>query len=257
MLPIVRPQQLPALPREKEKKSLIDVFRSKPQELIQAPKEVLEIFRPAQKSVIPIPPVEKKPEVRWEELVPQEAPSAMPIAEFLKPSTIYEASLYPPTSDWATGEPPIYSHTTWRMPSTYELAEYIQRRWDLPGIYEYVLNQVEQPWWRREVFDMAHEGRPAMLDVELLSKSGDPRLDISRFLKIPDAVIELYGRYGPEGHRLFNMEVLGPLLERLGKALDVLRPTPVLRGYFEIEPDPDMNFWLRYKETMVPQLGFR
>jgi hypothetical protein len=257
LLPAPRFELLPAVP-PKEKKSVIEVFKPKPKGLIQAPKGVHEIFVPPQKELLPVrAPEPEKPEVKWAELIPTAEGASVPIAEdlarYLKPSTIYEASRYQHPVEWPYGEPPIWQNTPWKMPSTYEIAQYIQRRWDLNGLYERVLGEIHKPYWQRQVEESAHVGEPAAMEVEQLSDVTDPRSDISRFLRIPDAVIELYGRAGPEGANRYNTEVLLPMLERVEKALEVSRPTPVIRGWFEIEPDEQMNFWLRYKEARFPQ----
>lgn len=255
-LPVLRPPQLPAVPI-KEKKDVVEIFRSKPKELIRAPEGVHLVFVPPQKTLLPAEaPAVEKPAVKWEELIPREAEPTVPIAEaltkFLKPSTVYEASRYLHPSEWPFGEPPVWSLTPWKMPTTYEVVEYIRRNWDLNMIYEYVLNHVGTSWWRRQVAESAHVGEPAEIDVEQLTDVTIAGDDIYRFLKIPDSVIERYAAYGP--NRL-NVEVLQPMLERVEKALEVFRPTPVLRGWFEIEPDDEMNFWLRYKEAKFPQTG--
>lgn len=257
MLPVLRPEQLPAAPAE-EKRSVIDIFRPKSKGLIEAPKGVHEVFLAPQKTLLPAQaPAPEKPAVKWEVLVPQAEGATIPISEdlvrFLKPSTVFEASRYVQPEEWPFGEPPIWSSTPWKMPTTYEVADYIRQRWDLPGIFEFVLMEVDKPYWKRLVEESAHVGEPATMEVEQLSDIADPRSDISRFLRIPDAVIELYGRSGHEGINRFNVEVLQPMLDRVEKAMEVFRPTPALRGYFEIEPDDQMNFWLRYKESKFPQ----
>lgn len=271
MLPAVRKEQLPA--QIKKPSSVVDVFKGTSKGLIKAPESVIEVFKPKAKGLIEAPkgvhdvfappqksllPEEAKQEqVKWEELVPKEIVQGVPLSEeltkFLKPATVFEASRFVQPDEWPFGEPPIWSDTPWKMPTTYEVADYIRQRWDLPAMYDYVLSHVETPWWKRQVSESAHVGEPAVLDVEQMTSSQDQRLDLPRFLRIPDAVIELYGRYGPEGINRFNVEVLQPMLDRVEKALEVFRPTPVLRGWFEVEPDEQMNFWVRYKEARFPQ----
>jgi hypothetical protein len=207
----------------------------------------------------PVIPQEKPSEIWGQMFKPSEEPvpgSPRNMFEFMKPEAQAEARQFIHPDEWPFGDPPLWQHTRWQMPTTLELADFIQKKWDLPGMYEYVLSQVDSPYWKREVESSAHLGEPASLDVDLVARAYDPYSDISRFLRIPDNVIEGYATYGHEGLERFSVEVLQPMFERVGKALDVFRPTQELRGYFVLEPDDDMNFWIRYKEgKQYPQLG--
>jgi len=262
-LPAVRQSTLPATPQKESKQlSLFDFLEPQAKLPIISRLEQTFGFLPAPPAPAPgpvIPQEEEKPEEIWGQMFkPSKEPIEQPadMFEFMKPSAQVEARQFIHPDEWPFGEPPLWQHTRWQMPTTLELADFIQKKWDLPGIYEYVLSQVDSPYWRREVESSAHLGEPASLDVDLVARAYDPTDDISRFLKIPDKVIEGYANFGPEGLDRFSVEVLQPMFERIGKALDVFRPTPALRGWFVLEPDDDMNFWIRYKEVkQYPQLG--
>lgn len=250
MLPIVRPETLPGAPRKEERKlAPYEIFKPKPRELIQRPSGVIEFFMapvPMMPTVTPAPPEKEF----WEGLIPPEEEKALLEPEtFLKKEAVERALN---RSEWPYGEPPLWMQTRWRMPTTLELTSLLREKWDLNGMFEYVLSQVERPGWSRQVEESAHLGEPAAMDIEPVAYAADPRADITKFLNIPDVVIEEYGRYGPEGTERFVVEVLREMSERVGKAMDILRPTPELRGWFELEPDQDMNFWIRYKETKYP-----
>ncbi len=258
---IVRESQLPAVrPPEEKKLSIFDVFKPKKEEsrgLIKAP-EFFGILTPAAP-----PPAPAKPEKKQEMIFPkvfEPAPEApeKPIGEmfeFLKPSAKREAQQYSHPEEWPYKEPPLWMNTRWKLPTTYELAQLIHQKWDLPGIYDMALSTIGNHWWRRQVEESAHTGEPAAYDLQLVSTAEPPYNDMGNFLNIPDFVMDIYGRYGEEGIERFNVEVLQPMLERVGKAMDVFRPTPELKGWFELEPDQDMNFWLRYKEAKFRQGG--
>lgn len=198
---------------------------------------------PTMPAVTPAPPKKEF----WEGLIPAEEEKPLIEPEtFLKKEAVERALR---RSEWPYGEPPLWTYTRWQMPTTLELVNRLKETWDLNGLFEYVLSQTERPSWARRVEESAHLGEPASLDVEQVSSSRDPYGDIVKFLYIPDVAVEEYARYGPEGIERFMVEVLQEMSERVGKALDVLRPTPELRGWFELEPDEDMNFWIRYKEA--------
>lgn len=263
-LPAVRPSTLPAVPRKESRQlSLFDFLEPRKKLPILAKLErAFEFLPPA-----PTPPPQalvevplEKPEETWGEMFkPSEepAPGQTPdMFEFMKPAARAEVRQFIHPDEWPFGEPPLWQHTRWEMPSTFELADFIQKKWDLRGMYDYVLSQVDSRYWKKEVENSAHSGKPASLDVDLIARAYDPNSDISRFLKIPDKVVGDYANFGPEGLERFSVEVLQPMFERIGKALDVFRPTPELRGWFVLEPDDDMNFWVRYKEVkQYPQLG--
>lgn len=261
-LPAVRPSTLPAAPRKESKQlSLFDFLEPEKKLPILAKLErAFEFLPPPPEPQALVPVVEEKPEEIWGRMFnpPAERPAgAQPdMFEFMKPAARAEARQFIHPDEWPFGEPPLWQNTRWQMPTTMELAEFIRQKWDLPGMYEYVLSHVDSRFWRNEVENSSHTGEPASLDVDLIARAYDPSGDISRFLKIPDKVVEGYANYGPEGLERFSMEVLQPMFERVGKALDVFRPTPELRGWFVLEPDDDMNFWVRYKEAkQYPQLG--
>lgn len=266
-LPAVRESMLPA---EIEKpKTFLDYFKPKSEQekrsLIQAP-EFFNVLIPA-----PVPPKPKtKTEKQvWEGLFePEKAPSKeiqvfrpepkapeTEMFEFLKPSAKQEAILHTRQQEWPYGEPPLWSFTRWKMPTTYELALMINQKWELEDIWEMVLQTIDTRWWKQQVEDSAHTGEPAVIEINQITKAEPPYNDIATFLNIPDYVIEQYAVYGPEGHARFDAEVVQPMLERIGKALDVLRPTKEMRGWFQIEPDNLMNFWLLYKEAKFRQEG--
>lgn len=264
-LPAVRPSTLPAAPRKESKQlSLFDFAE---------PGRKLPIIERLERAFGFLPPVpeaesqalipaitEEKPEEIWGRMFnppAERATGPMPdMFEFMKPAAQAEARQFIHPDEWPFGEPPLWQNTRWQMPTTLELAEFIQRKWDLPGMYEYVLSHVDSRFWRNQVEESSHTGEPASLDVDLVARAYDPTSDISKFLKIPDNVIESYANFGPEGLERFSIEVLQPMFERVGKALDVFRPTKELRGWFVLEPDDDMNFWVRYKEAkQYPQLG--
>lgn len=268
-LPALRPSTLPAAPRKESKQlSLFDFLRPEAERverglILPKPPTPIAMFE----FMAPAPPApqeliqeekELEKEVWGKMFKPSEEPMPAPaeMFEFMKPEAQAEARRFIHPSEWPFGEPPIWSQTRWQMPSTYELAEFIRKRWDLPGMYEFVLSQVTSPYWRRAVEESAHTGEPAAIDVDLVSRGTESTFEIANFLRIPDYVIENYGTLGPEGIERFTVEVLQPMFDRVGKALDVFRPTPVLRGWFDLEPDEDMNFWIRYKERKeYPQLG--
>jgi len=261
-LPIVRPEQLPAFKKPEEKKlSIFDAFRPESKGLIQPEAKksgglikLPDFFGILTPAAPPAKPEEKQAPI-WGtmfEPAPEGQAEERPIGEmveFLKPTARREAQQYSRQEEWPHKEPPLWMGTRWAMPTTYELAHFIHQKWDLPRLYDTALTTVGNHWWRRQVEESAHTGEPATLDLELITRAEPPYNDMGNFLNIPDFVLELYGRYGEEGIERFNTEVLQPLLERVGKALDVFRPTPELRGWFELEPDQDMNFWLRYKEA--------
>lgn len=261
---VLRESMLPAVPKKEEKKitPFSAIFSAKPEaekrSLIKTP-EFFGILTPTPPPP-PAPSIEEKQEPLWSSMFPPqpEAPDR-PVAEmfeFLKPSAIWEARQHTHPDEWPYGEPPIWESTRWHMPTTYELAQMIHQKWDLPGIYETVLNTIDTPWWKRQVEESSHTGEPAAIDISQVSAEEPPYNDMGTFLNIPDYVIDQYGRYGQEGHQRFTVEVLEPMMERVGKALDVFRPTPKLHGWFELEPDKNMHFWLRYKEARFrPQLG--
>lgn len=271
-LPAVRPQNLPAVRQEKKKQlSLFDPFLPEPERaekglilppsirppaLFEAiappslprretPEEMKEVYREM------FAPSEEAPQAKglFEAIIPPEM--ALPEESFDIQSSEREG-LHP--SEWPLGEPPLWSYTKWKMPSTYQMVARLQSKWDLAGIYEFVLNETGKPYWARLVQDNAHMGEPAVLDIDLISDATDPYSDISRFLNIPEHVIEIYAQ-SMEGVEKFALEVIQPLSESVGKALDTLRPTLEMRGWFELEPDEDMNFWLRYKEGIPSSHG--
>lgn len=252
-LPAVRPSTLPAAPRKQL--SLFDFLEPQAKLPILAKLEQTFGFLPAApppRSTIPLE--EEKPEEIWGQMFkpseepPQDLPADM--FEFMKPSARAEARQFIHPEEWPFAEPPLWQASTrWQMPTTLELAQYIHQKWDLRGMYERVLSHTETPYWKKEVEESAHYGEPASFDVDLIGSSHDPYSDMAHFLRIPDQVIEGYGNYGHEGLDRFAVEVLQPMFERIGKALDVFRPTPALRGWFVLEPDEDMNFWVRYKEV--------
>lgn len=264
-LPAIRESMLPAeLPKEK---SFLDFFKPKEEKrsLIQVP-SFMNVLIPA-----PTPPKAPKQEKEvWQDLFqPEKAPEkeihelfkpeptkpSPEMFDFLKPSAQREAILHTRQEEWPQGEPPLWSFTRWQMPTTYELAQTLHKMWDLPDIYETVLQTMDTKWWKREVEESAHSGEPAAIDLDQVTKYEPPYNDIARFLNVPDYVIEQYGAYGVEGHERFVTEVIQPMLDRIGKALDVFRPSQEMRGWFEIEPDENMNFWLRYKEAKFRQMG--
>lgn len=266
-LPAIRESMLPA--QVEKPKTFLDYFKPKSERekgsLIRTP-EFLNVLIPA-----PAPPKPKKPEKEvWQGLFqPEKAPEkevydifkpapkiVLPeMYEILKPSAQQEAILHTRHQEWPYGEPPIWSSTRWKMPTTYELAKMINNKWELPEIYEHVLQTIETRWWKQQVEDSAHTGEPAAIDINQITKAEPPYNDIARFLNVPDNVIERYGAYGPQGEERFLVEVIQTMLERIGKALDIFRPSREMRGWFEIEPDEDMNFWLRYKEAKFRQTG--
>lgn len=267
-LPILRESMLPAVPRLEEKKlTPFSFLRPKePKALIKTP-EFFGILTPA--APPPAPPKESGPAEKalWESMftpapeAPEEEVGEIfeilkpeTIREILKPETIREAQQYSRPEQWPYGEPPLWTHTRWHLPTTMELTQFIQQKWDLPGIYEYALSQSDTNWWKRQVEESAHTGEPAVMDIDQVSRAEPPYNDMGNFLNIPDNVIEQYGAYGEQGLERFTVEVLQPMLDRVGKALDVFRPTRALRGWFELEPDQDMTFWVRYKEAkFTPQ----
>lgn len=263
-LPVVRPSTLPAAPQKESKQLSLFDFAEPGRKLpiIERLERAFGFLPPAPppaQELIPHVP-EEKPEQTWEEMF---SPSSEPpssnvpdMFEFMKPEAQAEARQYIHPEEWPFGEPPLWQNTKWQMPTTMEVMEYVRQRWDLPGMYEFVLNRVEDPFWKKAVADTPHYGSPATMDVDLVSTAPDSFFDMARFLRIPDPIIELYGRQGPDGIERFTVEVLQPMLEKVGKALDVFRPTPELHGWFVLEPDEDQNFWVRYKEAkQYPQLG--
>lgn len=263
-LPALRKETLPAALRKEEKKlSPFDIFKPKApsKAIIQAP-AFFSILTPPPAPPQP-PKVEKEQETFWGHMFPPATEPEAPlqeIFEILKPEPVHEVVWEPQRfihpDEWPFGEPPLWSTTPWHMPTAFELAEVIRQRWDLPGMYEYVLSQVEKPGWMERVEESAHTGEPAAIDVQLLSTGKNSTFEMANFLRIPDFVVENYGDYGREGIHKFAAEVLKPMFERVGKAIDVFRPARALRGWFELEPDTDMNFWIRYKEVkQYPQLG--
>lgn len=267
-LPILRESMLPAEVRKE--KSVIDYFKPKSEEskgtLIPTP-SFLNVIIPASapKPAAPKPEKavwqglfqpEKAPEKEVHELFKPEPKAPMPeMFEFLKPSAQAEAILHTRQQEWPYGEPPLWSFTRWKMPTTYELALMINEKWDLEDIWETVLQTIDQRWWKQQVQDSSHTGEPAAIEINQITKNEPPYNDIASFLNIPDYVVERYGTYGPDGAARFDAEVIEPMLERIGKALDVLRPTKEIRGWFEIERDDQGNFWLRYKEAKFRQMG--
>lgn len=262
-LPARRQETLPVKPSSPTKAlSPFDVFRKKPQELTQRPAGAFEIFvppsAPPRKIQERIEDRVEKQEQLWGSMFREPEgtlPPTSEVFEVLRPEAVEESRRYIHPDEWPFGEPPIWSTTPWVMPTSFELAEYIRKKWDLPGMYESVLMNIEKPDWKRAVAESAHYGEPATMDVDLISQAYDPYSDIAKFLRIPDAIVEKYAREGEEGIHRFNVEVLQPMFDRVGKALDAFKPAPVLRGWFELEPDDDMNFWVRYKEAAYPQLG--
>jgi hypothetical protein len=269
-LPELRRGTLPAAPREESKQLSFFDFLLPEEERSERGLILPELPKPVKmfEFMAPAPPTpaarsieeEQKLEKEvWGQMFkPSEEPPAAPaeMFEFLKPEAQEEARRFVHPDEWPFGEPPLWSQTPWQMPSTYEIAEFIRQRWDLPGIYEYTLNQVDNPYWRRRVEESAHVGEPATIDVDMISKGKNSTIEIANFLRIPDFVIEDYGSFGQRGIKRFTEEVLKPMFERVGKALDVFRPARSLKGWFELEPDEDMNFWIRYKERkQYPQLG--
>jgi len=268
-LPAIRESMLPA--QVEKPKTFLDYFKPKSEKekgsLIPTP-EFLNVLIPAPSLPKTKPTQEKEvwqglfqpekiPAKEIHEIFKPEPKTGLPeMFEFLKPSAQREALLHSNPQEWPYGEPPLWSFTRWKLPTTYELALMINEKWELPEIYETVLQTIETRWWRQQVEDSAHTGEPAAIDLNQITKAEPPYNDIARFLNIPDNVIEQYGIYGPQGEERFVVEVIQPILERIGKALDFLRPSrTVMKGWFEIEPDEDMNFWLRYKEAKFRQEG--
>jgi hypothetical protein len=268
-LPAIRESMLPA--QVEKPKTFLDYFKPKSEQekgtLIPIP-EFLNVIIPA-----PSPPKpartepekevwqglfqpEKAPEKEVFEIFKPEAKPSLPeMFEFLKPSAKQEALLHTHPQEWPYGEPPLWSFTRWKMPTTYELALMINEKWELPEVWEVVLQAINTRWWKQQVEESSHTGEPAAIDINQITKAEPPYNDIARFLNIPDNVIEQYGIYGPQGEERLVVEVVQPILGRIGKALDFLRPSREMKGWFEIEPDENMNFWLRYKEAKFKQTG--
>jgi hypothetical protein len=226
---VQRPLQELAPAGEETEKELFREFFEESKET--PPEEIFERFTAADAPLFEIP---KDPLWRVE---PGEAP--------------------PESEDWPTGEPPLYWWTNWRLPSKFEVAHWIQNRpdkWDLPGIFEFTMQETDYPGWKKLVEESAHFGKPAIIEVELLAKSATAYEDFGNLLEIPQVVLDSYfsdivtTAQGIEAAQLFELEVLSPFLERISIAFDALRPR-ALRGWFEISPASDDNWWLSYKEA--------
>lgn len=148
------------------------------------------------------------------------------------------------------GKGTLLERTRWQLPTTLELVEKLKNSWELPILWETVLSNVESPSWEKKVREAAHRGEPASIPLQLVTSRQDPYGDMAHFLGIPDAVIEQYAERS-NGAERFESEVIGPIAERVGKALDILKPSHEIFGWFDLMPDDDMNYWLVYSEQPI------
>ncbi len=267
-LPIVRPEP-ESLPIPSP--SLLDAVRNLP--ILTPPPEAPGLLTPlieqaaipfgwidpSTKEVIPSPEQEQKAE--------QELWAGMFEEEKERPVSIYEAfartqeekqvrsSRRP--GDWpGRGREPRYSTAGWELPDTFHLMEVLKKGdpLDLNGLFDQALSDTSTSWWKAAVDESAHTGEAAELELREIASDDNAYQVISELFNIPGGVLEVY--FGnpddTEGAIAFHMEVVEELLARFSTAMDFLRP-PALRGWFEISPGTDDNWWLKYVEGKFPQ----
>lgn len=256
-------------PVAKEEKATPLIFQHiKPTLPVQAPERILqpptiwqELFEAPAEAATPAPSVSEMfapfagppPEAAP---LPPRAPSSI-----IRPIPIQELRYYEP-EEWGKDFPDIQEKTQgrmplwvvynmgWRVPTEGELVNQIAQAWDLIAIFEEALQTIDDPYWAKLAAEAAHTGEPATLEIEALGQVGDPYRDLVRYLGVPEHVIEFYAAQ-PDGAQLMTDEILEPMLERVGKAMEVLKPPP-LKGWFLIGRSGG-EYWLKYKEARFPQ----
>lgn len=192
------------------------------------------------------PPKEEKP------ITPPSSEKLAVFKDVLSPEQLFEIAVPRPVPAGRARreQAPLWTKTRWQMPTTFQLVEKLKNSWELPDIWETVLSNIESPSWEKKVREAAHRGEPAFVQLQLLTSRLDPYGDMAHFLGIPDAVIDVYAEE-EDGVDRFEAEVIKPLSDRVGKALDILKPTHEIFGWFELVPDEDLNYWLVYFEQPV------
>lgn len=272
---------LPAPPPEQVRlPSIFEAFG--PPAVRPAPREAPMIFHAFPPTEEP-PPVERDL-VIWETMFPIEAeevvqlPAVEMFAPFAAPTPVEEPLAPAPVepvpvaipleprglipaqaTEWTREFPDVVEATKgrmpkwilwnygWQPPPAMGLVKTIKKDWDLGFIFDQVLDTIGDPWWQRSVAESAHTGEPAILELQEIGRVGNPYQDVARFFGVPDSLIDAYAR-DPEGAALLWEEVLGPLLSRFRKAMDILKPGGV-RGWFDIWPSREEGIWLKYVEA--------
>ena len=215
-----------------------------------------EMFAGPPPGVAPVAPVEPAP--------PEFPVERGLISPFSKP----ELRHYEP-ENWHREFPDIVERTQgrmplwvaynmgWSVPSTMEVSNQLVEHWDLMMIFENALATLRDPYWKRTVEESAHTGEPAVMEIEEIAGVGDPYHDLFSHLGVPEHVLDFYAAQSNAGELLAE-EILEPMLNRVGKALEFLKPPP-LKGWFVIGPsqedyviDEANTFWLKYKEAATP-----
>jgi hypothetical protein len=232
------PKELVQKSSEKEQQEFLDAMFGEVQEVQEEEGELFDLFEPS-------PLSEASTDV------------FMPPSETDEPREISTEHAGPESADWVTGEPPIYWHTQWRLPTPFGMVHWVQNnpdKVDLNGIFEYTIQSTDYPDWRRMAAEASHTGEPAILEIQQVADHRTVYQDLANFFDIPDVVLDAYFLDLPsksamlEMSRLFKIEVVDPITERFSLALDALRP-PYLRGWYELSPSHDLDWWLKYKEA--------
>jgi hypothetical protein len=218
------------------------------------------IFR----SFEPTPPAPVAPEERPPALFTPEAEPEHSFASFFGPfeETAAEAPRWHP-GEYSRGMP-LWTLTSWRMPTTWEVHQQVAGSWDPNAIFETVLSETSTPYWRRAVEESSHYG-PATIEIDRIARRDSAFEDFAQTFGIPRQVLDLYfdnvttQEDAREASSRFMEEVLEPILDRYGKVLDIMRPSRELIGWFEFVPDRETgDWWLTYREAKFPpQLGRR
>jgi hypothetical protein len=217
--PLVPFAPLPApLPREEEQRALWERLFPRPMEAPPSAAEAFSMFAPAAPA----------PEIVWEALDWHRR--------------------FPDIAETTGGRIPRWMGLGWEVPNTWQLMGMLEGEWDLVGMFEHVLSNTEGPWWTSLVEASAHVGEPARIEIDRIAGWGDPYGDLATFFGIPEHVVAAYVGADPELATHFWQEVLDPLLDRLTKAMDALKP-PRFQGWFEIDQADDGSFLLVYKQA--------
>lgn len=218
-----------------------DVWKGMFEETTETPSQMFEVFQPS-----PIPEEEPQGYIQ---------PTADELVEALRRQDVGRQQV-PAHEYWPLNVPPLYWSLNWRIPTPFEIAHYMQthpEEWDLPGLFEFTMQNTDYPGWRREVEESPHTGEPARLEISMVAHWSSAYEDLGKFLHIPKKVMD---RYFEEVHdeeeaadrgMMFEVEVVRPYIENISKALDALRP-PNLKGYYNIEPAEDLSWWLVYEQ---------
>jgi hypothetical protein len=221
-----------------------------------APGGMLEFFRPS----VPAPAPAKEPPGFFETLIPAAEPEPEgSLFEAFAPAgpMAREASAFHPgraaggIEDWARAYPDIAAGTGgriplwiihdygWRIPSVDEIADNIPGALNLDALFDEVFGMTETPWWREQVQEAPHYGRPAEYTIFRVG-------DIVSFMNLPPPLADAYADE-PFGGDYLLEDILIPYIKRFTRAMDILKPRE-LKGWFDLERE-DGELYLFYKEA--------